>query len=82
MTLSRDPERDHQARRAIILGRLTAGAHVAGVDAERWIAGWETRAGVLGLRRESPRYWSTGLRWIAGQRDQLESGPRVLRDVS
>jgi hypothetical protein len=82
MTLSRDPERDHQARRAIALGHFTTGAHVAEADAERWIAGWETQADRVGLRRDSPRYWSTGFRWIAGQRDQLQSGPRVLRDVS
>jgi hypothetical protein len=79
MTL-RDPERDHQARRAIVLGRFVTGAHVAASDAEHWVAEWEGRAGVLGLRRESPAYWSAGLRWIAQRRDELEAEP--LRDVS
>jgi hypothetical protein len=82
MTSRRDPERDHQARRTMILGRFTAGAHVAEADAERWVAEWEGRAGVLGLRRDAPAYWSAGLRWIAGRRDQLEAEASRLRDVS
>ena len=36
MTLRRDPEGDHQARRAIILGRFGTAAHVAKSDAERY----------------------------------------------
>jgi hypothetical protein len=82
MTMRRDPERDYRARRAIILGRFTTGAHVVETDAERWIAGWETQAAVLGLRRDSRTYWSTGLRWIAGQRELREHEAGALRDVS
>ena len=82
MTLRRDPERDHQARRAIIVGRFVTGAHVAEAEAENWVADWEARAGRLGLQRESPAYWNTGLRWIAGQRDRLEVQARPLQEVS
>lgn len=82
MTLRRDPEGDHEARRAIILGRFSAAAHVARSDAERWITDWEGRADALGVRRDSPAYWSAGLRWIASRRDQLEVETRRLRDVS
>jgi len=80
MTLHRDPEQDHQARRAIVLGRFVTGAHVAELDAERWISEWEGRASALGLRRESSAYWSAGLRWIAGRRDEFDAA--LLRDVS
>jgi hypothetical protein len=80
MTLHRDPERDHQARRANILGRFVTGAHVAESDAERWISDWETRASALGLRRDSLAYWSAGLRWIAGRRDEFDAA--LLRDAS
>jgi hypothetical protein len=82
MTLRRDPELDHQERRAIVLGRFVAGAHAAEADVERWVADWEARAGALGLRRDSPTYWSAGLRWIAGRRDQPEADAAQLRDVS
>ena len=82
MTLCRDPERGHQARRAIVLARLTTGAHVAEAEAEAWIAAWERRAGAIRVLRDSPHYWSTGLRWIAGKRDELEVEAGRLRAVS
>lgn len=82
MTLRRDPERDYRARRATILGRLTHGARVDAASAERWIAEWEERAGAVGIRRESPAFWSSGLRWIAGQRGRLDAETGALRDVS
>jgi hypothetical protein len=82
MTLRRDPERDHQARRAIIVGRFIAGAHVAEAEADSWVADWEARAGALGVRRDSPAFWSAGLRWIAGRRDQHEVEAGRLREVS
>ena len=81
MSLHRDPERDHQARRAVIVRRFVAGAHVGEADAEQWVADWERRASDLGIRRESPAYWNAGLRWIAGRRDQLQEAGR-LRDAS
>lgn len=82
MTLRRDPERDHQAQRAIVLGRFVAGAHVAEADAERWVTDWEARAGALRLRRDSPAYWSAGLRWIARLRDHDDAQAGRLRDAS
>ena len=82
MTLRRDPERDYRARRATILGRLTHVAHVDAASAEYWIAEWEERAGAVGVRRESPTFWSSGLRWIAGRHDRPEAETGALRDVS
>lgn len=82
MSLRRDPERDYRARRATILGRLNHGAHIDAASAERWIADWEERAGAVGIRRKSPTFWSSGLRWIAERRDRLEAETGALRDVS
>jgi hypothetical protein len=82
MTLSRDPDREYQARRTAILGRFTAGAHVDPAEAERWIAAWERRADALGMRTDSSVFWSAGLRWIAAERDRLVAASATLRDAS
>lgn len=66
----RREERALLARRNEILARFITGAKAPPADAERWVLEWEQRARQVRIRPESPAYWSTGLRWIASQRER------------